>query len=180
MGSEPSWQMRHALSIDNISFVSCVSGNEEGGSRKDEHSQHHHNGNNNNGPSHCDFNAHHIGSSSGSSQRSSQDMSKNGSMEHLDRISYQQHQQQQHHHQNSQYQSQQQQQQQRQNLQNECHGRSNGHSTNSNTNNSSTRSQRHDNGPSNVGQHPEADEQENIIPWRAQLRKTNSRLSLVG
>lgn len=24
------------------------------------------------------------------------------------------------------------------------------------------------------------DEQENIIPWRAQLRKTNSRLSLVG
>lgn len=25
-----------------------------------------------------------------------------------------------------------------------------------------------------------ADEQENIIPWRAQLRKTNSRLSLVG
>lgn len=24
------------------------------------------------------------------------------------------------------------------------------------------------------------EEQENIIPWRAQLRKTNSRLSLVG
>lgn len=24
------------------------------------------------------------------------------------------------------------------------------------------------------------DEQENIIPWRAQLRKTNSRLSLIG
>lgn len=32
----------------------------------------------------------------------------------------------------------------------------------------------------NLHKNASDDEQENIIPWRAQLRKTNSRLSLVG
>lgn len=31
----------------------------------------------------------------------------------------------------------------------------------------------------NPGQEPAEEEEDNIIPWRAQLRKTNSRLSLI-
>lgn len=117
--SEP-WHLRHAVSIDNISFISCAtSADEHGSTNKDnisvvEHSSnnHFHNNNNNN-----NYNG---------------NMSKNSSMEHLDR----------------------------------CGDARSPPAT------SSVGAGR--------GVVTTSDEQENIIPWRAQLRKTNSRLSLVG
>lgn len=120
-----SWNLRHAVSIDNISFISCAS-NDDHSTNKDNISVIEHSQNNNNHIQH----------------RHSHDISKNSSMENLDR-----------HHENG---------------------------NRSATHHSTVSSHPQQHSSSNGNGSRAADEQENIIPWRAQLRKTNSRLSLVG
>lgn len=123
--SRLSGKLRHALSIDNISFIGCAT--------NDENNKVSTNHNNNN-------------IISGNDKR---DMSKNNSTENLDRI------------------------------ESKSPTQINGHhNSNSNSNNTSSNGNSNNYSSSNGRSHD--DEQENIIPWRAQLRKTNSRLSLVG
>ncbi|XP_055389695.1 probable serine/threonine-protein kinase cdc7 isoform X2 [Condylostylus longicornis] len=56
--------------------------------------------------------------------------------------------------------------------------KNNQHNNNNTNNNNSNYNSNNVNNCSNIN--TENDENENIIPWRAQLRKTNSRLSLIG
>lgn len=115
-----TWHLRHAVSIDNISFISCASNDDQSSTNKDNISviDHHHQNNRN------------------------YDLSKNSSMENLNK----------NHDVKAMYGS--------PPPTPSINGTNNGLSNNRNSN--------------------RVDEQENIIPWRAQLRKTNSRLSLVG